>query len=166
MDPVKQLLALADEEFSKPQNINDFNGIPHEIKSVPGLQKMIDEYLGEDDDLTILSGKIQGVGVPEGRFVLQKHDISIEPHTDDVDVGLYFCMYVLATERSTIGDTLYARDPSFSYVDAITNRKMEIPLHPGTFVAFNPRKKHSVVYYGYSYTVMLFTVKKIAKKGK
>lgn len=165
-EPLKSLLALAKAEFSNKHNINDFIGTSREIKSIPGLSELIDEHL-DGDYTTTLGRKLQGVGVSEGMFELQKHDISIEAHTDDVDVGLYFGMYVLETKLATRGgNRCYVRSPSFFYVDPIDGRKKEKIMSVGSFVAFNPRKKHSVAFYGYDYTVMLFTVKKITKKGK
>lgn len=163
--PLKSLLALAKEDFKDKFTINEFMNTAREISSVPGLLEMIDEHL-EGVYTTVLNRKTQGIGVPSGQFELQKHDISVEPHTDDVDVGLHFGMYVVDTELSSRGGTGFTKSPSFSYFDPIDNCKKEKILNPGSLVVFNPRKKHSVVYYGYSYTVMLFMVKKITKKGK
>lgn len=85
---------------------------------------------------------------------IQWHQASVEEHTDDVCMA-FFKMVVLGLKRAA--DTQFDIRPVFNYYDYHgKNRSMR--LQAGDVVIFNPRKNHSMIYYGAEYMVAMVDV--------
>lgn len=85
---------------------------------------------------------------------IQWHQASVEEHTDDVELAL-FKLVVLGLKRAA--DSQFDIRPVFSYYD-YRGKKHSERLNSGDVVIFNPRKKHSMVYYGAEYIVAMVDV--------
>lgn len=85
---------------------------------------------------------------------IQWHQASVEEHTDDVELAL-FKLVVLGLKRAA--DTKFDTRPVFSYHD-YSGKKHSERLNAGDVVIFNPRKKHSMAYYGAEYLVAMVDV--------
>ena len=96
------------------------------------------------------------------KFVPQKHCWSVEPHVDDC---LYdFCLIVIKTELSReakhITRNQFIRRAKFNYT-SINGVQMLRFLQEGDVIFFNPRKEHSLIFYGEYVTLLLTSIGKI-----
>lgn len=155
---IDQLATLADRETYE----DSFMGRHYPLDSHPELR----DYLRQQLDLygfKLVEGETGGVAVPPGMFELQRHNASVRPHEDDVPRGLYFALCVCNSEEPE-RDTLRHRemggtDNEFEFFNP-SGRKCTAILHPGTVCIFNPRRTHSVTYYGNRDTLALVTVQR------
>jgi hypothetical protein len=90
----------------------------------------------------------------------QRHDTSIDEHTDDVSKGIFFQMITLALDECTGISAFYDKHPLFCYY-GVDGRKYKTRLDFDQSIVFNPRKPHSMIYFGYKYTVALRSVIKV-----
>lgn len=97
-----------------------------------------------------------GLGISSGHIDFQCHDVSVEEHTDDVIKGIYFQLMVVSLDDCT-GNKIYDKRPEIVYFGA-DGKKHKTKLDVDTSIVFNPRKPHSVIYYGYKYTVAVRSV--------
>lgn len=155
---IDQLATLADWEIYE----DSFMGRPYPLENHPELR----DHLRQQLDLyrfELVDGPTDGVAVPPGIFELQRHNASVRPHEDDVPRGLYLALCVCKSEepeRCTLwqremGDT----DNVFEFFNP-GGRKCAAILYPGTVYIFNPRRTHSITFYGNRDTLALVTVKR------
>ena len=155
---IDQLATLADWETYE----DSFTGRHYPLDSHPELR----DYLRQQLDLCgfkLVDGPTDGVAVPPGMFELQRHNASVRPHEDDVPLGLYFALCACNSEeperdtlrQKEIGDTYNV----FEFFNP-SGRKCTATLYPGTVYIFNPRRTHSVTFYGNRDTLALVTVRR------
>lgn len=155
---IDQLATLADWETYE----DSFMGRHYPLDSHPELR----DYLRQQLDLygfKLVEGATAGVAVPPGMFELQLHNASVRPHEDDIPRGLYFALCVCNSEEPA-RDTLRNKEMGeteneFAFYDS-RGRKHIADLHPGTVCVFNPRRTHSVTFYGNRDTLALVTVQR------
>jgi hypothetical protein len=154
---LRQLQKQAKKHFRQnPDDVNCFD-VGHWHKMKGKTKDYIIENLPEN--LTMASNSktktIRDVSIPEGYFEFQKHTVSIESHTDDVANSTFMAMLVVDLQSCV--KSRYDKRPLFTYFDH-DNKKQSRRLDTDTLVVFNPRKNHQMMYFGYNYTVLLFSV--------
>ena len=137
---------------------NEFTNAEHLGSDYPLIWKEMDELLDFGFVAAPHGYKSSrlGVGITPGYIDFQQHNVSIGEHTDDVDKKFHFQLTVVLLDECG-GSKFYDRYPLISYYggDGI---KHTTRLDLNTSIVFNPRKPHSVVYYGYKYTVAVRAV--------
>lgn len=90
-----------------------------------------------------------------GNFELQTHSRSVETHTDDLNKRLVFGLYPVKS-KLVVHDYYDSRTALNYWLGKRkhTDRRMEV----GELIIFNPRRPHSLIYYGEETTFMLFTM--------
>lgn len=116
------------------------------------MQSSVPDSIFEEDHS--LKGGSYDSSIGSKIVELQWHQASVEEHTDDVELAL-FKLVVLGLKRAV--DTQFDIRPVFSYYD-YRGKKHSERLNAGDVVIFNPRKKHSMVYYGAEYLVAMVDV--------
>lgn len=155
---IEQLATLADWETYE----DSFMGRHYPLDSHPELR----DYLRQQLDLygfKLVEGPTGFVVVPPGMFELQRHNASVRPHEDDVPRGLYFALCVCNSEEPE-RDTLRAKEMGdseneFAFYGS-AGKKRICELKPGTVCVFNPRRTHSITFYGNRDTLALVTVRR------
>lgn len=144
--------------------INEFDNRQIHKSVLPFLWSWFDNTISQEQFIPInrSTSTLQPVIEPE-MIDIQCHNRSIFPHTDDIPKGQYFQLVVLdlkATNKSKW--TFNEERPVFSYYDG-NGHKHSQRLLVGDSVVFNPRREHSMIYYGDIYTVAIRTVVKLNK---
>lgn len=157
------LIKAANSYFkSNPYEINGFdsNGIPlSRFKEFDNLEETLNFH-----GVTLNSPKKfyekygYRVQIGSQQFQLQRHNVSIEEHTDDTSKGLLFAFKVISTRIKS--KTRYDERAIFSYTN-VDNQKVNCKLTKGDIVVFNPKKNHSLTYFGEEVTLALFDVFKL-----
>lgn len=144
---------------------NEFNNSAVYKDDLPSLWKTMNEHLTSMIAASKQRAGINYLNIPVGYIDLQWHTRSINEHTDDISPGEFFQLFVLSTFKAKeFIDSYVETEPHFHYYDE-RGKKKTTCLDSGKSVIFNPRKPHSVVYYGESYLVACRTVvrKKVEK---
>ena len=155
---IEQLTTLSDWETYE----DSFIGCHYTLGSHPVLR----DHLRQQLDLCgfeLVDRPTDGVAIPPGMFELQRHNASVHPHEDDVSRGLYFALCVCSSEqpeRDTLrtgerGDT----SNRFEFYGP-NGRKSLVELWPGVVYVFNPRRTHSITFYGNRDTLAIVTVRR------
>lgn len=155
---IDQLATLADWETYE----DSFMGRHYPLDSHPELR----DHLRHQLDLCgfkLVEEPTDGVSVPPGMFELQRHNASVRPHEDDVPRGLYFALCVCNSEQPE-RDTLRSKEMGdaeneFAFYGP-NGRKSLVELWPGVVYVFNPRRTHSITFYGNRDTLALATVQR------
>lgn len=155
---IDQLATLADWETYE----DSFTGRHYPLDSHPELRDYLRQQLGPHG-FELTKGRTDGVAVPPGMFELQRHNASVRPHEDDVPRGLYFALCVCNSEEPE-RDTLRNKEMGdaendFAFYDP-RGRKHIADLRPGFVCVFNPRRTHSITFYGNRDTLALVTVRR------
>ena len=139
---------------------DSFDSFNYDLNLLPNIQDYIKESLNDQGYRLRNKDQIRrGVSVPAGKFVIQKHNSSVEEHVDD---ACLFGIMVLETVYTTIPTLAnYACDPVLHYY--IGRSKKAERLKTGDVVVFNPKRPHSLIHYGNTPTLLLFSCEKIRK---
>jgi hypothetical protein len=95
--------------------------------------------------------------IPGGFFEIQWHDHSVEEHSDDVVVPTFFC--VIPFEVNKVSKSKFTQSPRLTYFDG-DGKKRQTRINESELIIFNPRKKHSLDYYGLDAKLIIFSVEK------
>lgn len=155
---IEQLAPLAYWETHE----DSFMGLHYPLDNHPELR----DYLRQQLDFygcELVVGPTDGVAVPPGMFELQRHNASVRPHEDDVPRGLYLALCVCKSEEPE-RDTLRAKEMGdseneFAFYDSAGKKRIR-ELSPGAVCVFNPRRTHSITFYGNRDTLALVTVRR------
>lgn len=135
---------------------NEFFSDSYRLCHYPAVLENIQLQLGEVDYYLPDPSK-KGTTITAGQFELQTHERSVNPHTDLVPKGEYFGLY-------PVGGKVLVKDSTYEYSTELTfyedQRKETKKLVTGELIIFNPRKLHSLTYYGEATTFMLFSIYK------
>lgn len=155
---IKQVKVLF--ESGKSLCINEFTNMEYPSSDFPLIWKEMDWLIEYPFKAPAKGEKTigTGLGITPGYIDFQLHDVSIEAHTDDVISGIYFQLVVLSLDDCGGSEYLEKR-PTMSYFTP-EGKKVTTKLDEGSSLVFNPRKLHSVVYYGYKYLVAIRSVVK------
>lgn len=138
--------------------------LPHEeneFSSEPFHQSDFKEFFDLVESCVIrlnfeMGGKAEwDSGILAGRFELQTHSVSVREHVDYVGAPSFFAAVVLKSDDRGLRR---AYDPTAEFIGYGKSRKYSASLLPGTVFVFNPRKPHSLVYYGDAVTLALVGV--------
>lgn len=103
---------------------------------------------------------VTSAGIGPGYFELQRHTSSVDEHTDDLEKGVYFGLFVVKSSRPVKSRRGYSTESELRYFDAY-GAKTRYSLLPGHVIVFNPRREHELIYYGEKTTFALFCVEKL-----
>ena len=149
-----ELESNAQEMAGLPHEENEFLSTAYDQDKYPvffdAVQQGLD-HLG----FSLNGGKLYGSGVLPGKFELQTHTVSVREHTDDVVAPWYFGLVVLNT---TTRGVRYSYDPIASFTGYGMRGKYTREMVFGRLMVFNPRKPHSLTFYGEVPTIALFSV--------
>jgi hypothetical protein len=152
IEPIKSL-------FTKGKMSKDcFENYPVKATDYPNLVKAMDAALLLNQTtapLQPITSPPSGSEVGKGMIEFQWHRASIDEHTDDVEEGVFFQMYVVDLFYKI--DTLSDKRPHFSCYNSY-KEKMTSRLEKYSSVIFMPRYEHSMVYYGAEYLVAIRSV--------
>jgi hypothetical protein len=139
---------------------DSFNSFDYDFNLLPNIKDYIEECLNEQGYRLRKRNQIrQGTSVPAGKFNIQKHNSSVEEHVDDACLFGIFVLEIVYTTIPTLAG--YDRYPALHY--CIGRSKMVERLKIGNVVVFNPKRPHSLIHYGNSPTMLLFSCEKIRK---
>ena len=139
---------------------DSFNSFNFDFNLLPNIKEYIEECLNEQGYRLRKRNQIrQGLSVPAGKFNIQKHNSSVEEHIDDACLFGIFVLEMVYTTIPTLAG--YDRYPALHYY--IGRSKMVERLKIGNVVVFNPKRPHSLIHYGNSPTMLLFSCEKIRK---
>jgi hypothetical protein len=154
MEPIKSL-------FSKGKMNKDcFENYPVKATDYPNLTKAMDAALLLNQttaNLKPITSPPSGAEVGVGMIEFQWHRASIDEHTDDVDMDVFFQMYVVDLFYKI--DSYSDKRPYFSCYNS-DKEKMTCRLDKHSTVIFSPRLEHSMIYYGAEYLVAIRSVYK------
>lgn len=133
---------------------DEFSNEPMSREQFPKIWKLMDDKL---DYRVVATNNSKGydVSVPKDMIDFQWHRSSIEEHTDDIAPKTYFQVALIDVVRKVKSG--YDTRPLFTFYD-IDGKKQSSRLVPEDCVIFNPRRPHSMIYYGSEYVVALRTV--------
>ena len=137
-----------------------FNSFDYDFDLLPNIKEYIKESLKEQGYR--LRNKNQNrlaLSVHAGKFNIQKHNSSVEEHTDDACLFGILVLEMVYTTIPTLANNVCA--PALHYY--IGRSKMAERLKVGDVVVFNPKRPHSLIHYGNSPTMLLFSCEKIRK---
>jgi hypothetical protein len=140
---------------------NEFTNVEYPSSDFPLIWEEMNmrlEYPFEAPKSTDKKFLARSLSITPEYIDFQCHDTSIEEHTDDVMKGVYFQLMVMSLDDCT-GSKYHDKHPVFTYY-APDGKKCSTRLGYDCSIVFNPRKLHSVVYYGYKYTVAVRSVVK------
>lgn len=144
---------------------NDFANHSVGYDVLPDLWKHMDRFIPSGMTSQFLSTNHRShFEIAPGHVELQIHDRSIEEHTDSIKQSEYFQLVVVST-RMKGKPCGYTTKPVMNFYDE-TGQKRKAVLMSGKSIVFNPRKPHSVIYYGEEYGVAIRTVRKIKNDKK
>ena len=141
---------------------DSFNSFDYDFDLLPNIKEYIKESLKEQGYRLRNKNQNQNrvsPSVPAGKFNIQKHNSSVEEHVDDACLFGIFVLEIVYTTIPTLAG--YDRYPALHYY--IGRSKMVERLKIGDVVVFNPKRPHSLVHYGNSPTMLLFSCEKIRK---
>lgn len=146
--------------------INEFAFCYHDMSDFPYVTQWLEEKLSEGGEGAIpysFQGKKHpcDMSIGVGKIQIQRHNTSIESHTDDVYKNTYFALAVIKTAYTT--HTSYDDRLLFEYYDP-QGKKQARRLNEEDVVVFNPRKPHKLTYFGRSDYLLLADVKKKRNK--
>lgn len=160
-DPVRDYVKQDYDVWSYLEFDEDsFDSFDYDFNLLPNIKEYIEECLNEQGYRLRKRNQIrQGLSVTAGKFNIQKHNSSVEEHVDD---ACLFGIFVLEMEYTTI-PTLANNvcDPVLHYYIGMTKKAER--LKTGDVVVFNPKRPHSLIHYGNSPTMLLFSCEKIRK---
>ncbi len=133
---------------------DSFNSFDYDFDLLPNIKEYIKESLKEQGYR--LRNKNQnrlGLSVPAGKFNIQKHNSSVEEHIDDACLFGILVLEMVYTTIPTLANNVCA--PALHYY--IGRSKMAERLKVGDVVVFNPKRPHSLIHYGNSPTMLLFS---------
>jgi len=139
---------------------DSFNSFDYDFDLLPNIKEYVKESLKEQGYR--LRNKNQnrlGLSVPAGKFNIQKHNSSVEEHIDDACLFGILVLEMVYTTIPTLANNVCA--PALHYY--IGRSKMAERLKVGDVVVFNPKRPHSLIHYGNSPTMLLFSCEKIRK---
>lgn len=144
-----------------PHDKNDFMTPAYPFDDYPIVRQELVHQLSElgFELLNDNNRRFHGPIVCANTFELQTHNRSVPEHTDDVGRGLYFAIFPVKHKNIVKCQEQTMTEFNF-YLDS---GKKCVGLKDVEVVVFNPRKPHSLIYYGDETTFMLFTVKRIKK---
>jgi hypothetical protein len=96
--------------------------------------------------------------IPGGFFEIQLHDHSVEEHSDDVVAPAFFCVIPFAVNK--VSKSKFTQSPKLTYFGG-DGKKKSTRMDESELIIFNPRKKHSLDYYGLDVKLIIFSVEKI-----
>jgi hypothetical protein len=96
--------------------------------------------------------------IPGGFFEIQWHDHSVEEHSDDVVAPAFFCVIPFAVNK--VSKSKFTQSPKLTYFGG-DGKKKSTRMDESELIIFNPRKKHSLDYYGLDVKLIIFSVEKI-----
>jgi hypothetical protein len=96
--------------------------------------------------------------IPGGFFEIQWHDHSVEEHSDDVVAPTFFCVIPFAVNR--VSKSKFTQTPKLTYFGG-DGKKKQTRMDESELIIFNPRKNHSLDYYGRDVKLIIFSVEKI-----
>ena len=139
---------------------DSFNSFNFDFNLLPNIRDYIKECLNEQGyRLRNKNPTRHDVSIPAGKFNIQKHNSSVEEHIDDACLFGIFVLEIVYTTIPTLAG--YDRYPALNYY--IGRSKMVERLKIGNVVVFNPKRPHSLIHYGNSPTMLLFSCEKIRK---
>lgn len=139
---------------------DSFNSFDYDFNLLPNIKDYIEECLNEQGyRLRKRNQNRLAPSVPAGKFNIQKHNSSVEEHVDDACLFGIFVLEIVYTTIPTLAG--YDRYPALHYY--IGRSKMVERLRIGNVVVFNPKRPHSLIHYGNSPTMLLFSCEKIRK---
>jgi len=139
---------------------DSFNSLDYDFNLLPNIKGYIEECLNEQGYRLRKRNKIrQGLSVPAGKFNIQKHNSSVEEHIDDACLFGILVLETVYTTIPTLANNVCA--PALHYY--IGRTKKAERLKTGDVVVFNPKRPHSLIHYGNSPTMLLFSCEKIRK---
>jgi hypothetical protein len=146
--------------YNKIAETNEFNNGNFHWLEFPDLWKHMNKTLPAELETVKVGPSRYGIDISPHCIDIQRHDRSIAPHDDSITEPQYFQMVVvkLTPQKGNI----YEVRPVFHYYDE-NGKKKEKKLNVGDSVVFNPRKTHSMIYYGHVYTV---GIRAVSKKRK
>lgn len=136
---------------------NSFDHRDVRIEDIDGLLGVFDDGASDDYGNAYVQAKTyESDSAPRpGECSIQRHSTSVEDHTDDVSRGVFFqCCFLWLTDRIS---TAYDRRPEFLYFDP-AGKKHKSRISGGDSIIFNPRKPHSLIFYGAECTLALRAV--------
>lgn len=151
------LETIARKIASLPHDENEFTSPQYEQDEFPLFFDAVRDgvaHLGFE----LSSGREFDSGVRVGKFEVQTHSVSVREHTDDVVSPSYFGIVVLNTTTRGIK---YSYDSHATFTGYGVRGKYTRELEFGRLMVFNPRKPHSLTYYGEVVTLALFSVRPI-----
>lgn len=151
------LETIAGKIASLPHDENEFVSPQYEQDDFPVFFDAVREGV-KRLGFELSSGREFDSGVRVGKFELQTHSVSVHEHTDDVVSPSYFGIVVLNTTTRGIK---YAYDSRATFTGYGVKGKYKRELEFGRLMVFNPRKPHSLTYYGEVATLALFSVRPI-----
>jgi hypothetical protein len=141
--------------------INNFNNGYIHWSEFPDLWRHMDKTLPQNFESIKIGNNQYGINISPHCIDVQRHDRSIQPHTDRIDAPTIFQLVVVQLSHVKDGK-FFNCEPVFHYYDE-TGKKKQTALKVGDSVLFNPRKPHSMIYYGATYTVGMRSVTKKRK---
>jgi hypothetical protein len=96
--------------------------------------------------------------IPGGFFEIQWHDHSVEEHSDDVVAPTFFC--AIPFEVDKVSKSKFTQSPKLTYFGG-DGKKKSTRMDESELIIFNPRKKHSLDYYGRDVKLIIFSVEKL-----
>lgn len=139
---------------------DSFNSFDYDFNLLPNIKEYIEECLNEQGYRLRKRNQIrQGLSVPAGKFNIQKHNSSVEEHIDDACLFGILVLEMVYTTIPTLANNVC--DPALHYY--IGRTKKAERLKTGDVVVFNPKRPHSLIHYGNSPTMLLFSCEKIRK---
>lgn len=96
-------------------------------------------------------------GIRPQKMEFQCHTISVAEHIDDVQAGIFFQIYVISTTPMVPDGTPGISPALLSYIDD-QGRRRTARMIEGTSAILNPRRTHSMTYYGHSPLIALRSV--------
>ncbi len=143
------------EVASLPHELNQFSSPRNWFGNYPILKAWIQEELYRSGR-RLATRDTKEREIPPESFELQTHTISVHEHTDsvrDFEFGIYVlkCLPVVRTAYESRTQFTFYRE----------RHKSIRFLNEGDCITFNPRKPHSMTYFGDAATFMLFSVDKL-----
>lgn len=149
-----ELETVAQEIAGLPHDENEFISPEYDQEKFPVFFDAVRQGL-DHLGFSLNGGKLYGAGVLPGKFELQTHTVSVHEHTDAVIAPWYFGLVVLNT---TTRGVRYSYDHRARFTGYGVRGKYAREMEFGRLMVFNPRKPHSLVFYGDVVTVALFSV--------
>lgn len=145
-----------------PVDVGSFNNHNIQFEEYPEFWKDMKAQLsGSGFKLLDRTTSVYGVEMPQGTFEVQLHDHSVESHTDKVSRRIFFGIKVL--EIKELSKSVYSDLPKFNYYSPDGMALSTYLAEDEGVLIFNPRRKHSLEYFGKSVKLALFSVVKDKK---